>query len=77
MEEIGPVDHAFVAFPGNMFPGEIAPALADLREAGTIRLIDVAFRARSESGNAIPPELAELDVDLREALDTPHTKAGA
>jgi len=29
-EEIGPVDYPIVAFPGNRFTGEIAPALADL-----------------------------------------------
>ena len=32
MEEIGPVDYAIVAFPGNRFRGEVAPALADLVE---------------------------------------------
>ena len=40
MEEIGPVDYAIVAFPGNQFKGEIAPALSDLVESNTIRLID-------------------------------------
>jgi hypothetical protein len=43
MEEIGPVDYAIVAFPGNRFRGEVAPALADLVESGTIRIIDVTF----------------------------------
>ena len=43
MEEIGPVDYAIVAFPGNQFRGEIGPAIADLVDAGTIRIIDIAF----------------------------------
>ena len=34
MEEIGPVDYMIVAFPGNEFRGEIAPALADLVGGG-------------------------------------------
>ena len=29
MEEIGPVDDAVVAFPGNRFTGETAPELAE------------------------------------------------
>ena len=43
MEEIGPVDYAIIVFPGNRFRGEIAPAIADLVEDGTIRIIDIAF----------------------------------
>ena len=41
MEEIGPVDYAIIAFPGNQFRGEIGPALADLFDSGTIRIIDI------------------------------------
>ena len=50
MDEIGPVDYAIIAFPGNQFEGEIAPALSDLVEAGTIRLIDAAFVGKDENG---------------------------
>ena len=70
MEEIGPVDYAIVAFPGNKFRGEIAPALADLVEAGTIRLIDVAFVGKSESGDVVAFELTELDPDVQQSLDS-------
>jgi hypothetical protein len=41
MTEIGPVDYMIVAFPGNEFRGEIAPALGELVDAGTIRTIDL------------------------------------
>jgi hypothetical protein len=37
MTEIGPVDYMIVAFPGNQFKGEIAPALAELVEAAPRR----------------------------------------
>jgi uncharacterized membrane protein len=76
MEEIGPVDYAIVAFPGNKFRGEIAPALADLVEADTIRLIDVAFVGKSESGDIVAFELTELDPDVQKALDTLHIEVG-
>jgi uncharacterized membrane protein len=68
MEEIGPVDYAIVAFPGNRFRGEIAPALAELVEAGTIRIIDIAFVGKDEDGNAVAMELTELDPDEEDLM---------
>ena len=69
MEEIGPVDYAVIAFPGNKFRGEIAPALSELVDAGTIRVIDVAFVGKNAEGDAVAMELMELDPDVQEGLD--------
>ena len=69
MEEIGPVDYAIIGFPGNKFRGEIAPALADLVEAGTIRIIDVAFVGKDPNGDAVAMELTELDPEVQASLD--------
>jgi uncharacterized protein DUF6325 len=68
-DEIGPVEYLIVAFPGNRFRGEIAPALANLVDAGTIRIIDIAFVGKDEDGEAVGFELAELDPDVREGLE--------
>jgi len=70
MDEIGPVDYAVIAFPGNQFKGEIAPALQDLVEAGTIRLIDAAFVGKDEKGEVFTLEVNELDPDVQKRLDT-------
>jgi uncharacterized membrane protein len=70
MEEIGPVDYAIVAFPGNKFRGEIAPALAELVEREVIRIIDIAFIGKSEEGDVVAMELTELDPDVQEALES-------
>jgi uncharacterized membrane protein len=70
MSEIGPVDYAVIAFPGNQFRGEIAPALADLVEAGTIRIIDIAFVAKTADGETAAFELTEIDPEVREALES-------
>lgn len=67
--EIGPVEYLIVAFPGNEFRGEIAPALADLVEAGTIRIIDIAFASKNENGEVAAFELSDLDADVREGLE--------
>jgi hypothetical protein len=68
-EEIGPVDYLIVAFPGNQFRGEIAPALADLANAGTIRIIDIAFVSKDEDGEIAAFELTELDSEVRDGLE--------
>lgn len=69
MAEIGPVDYMIVAFPGNKFKGEIAPALADLVEAGTIRIIDLAFVGKSADGDVIAMELTDIDPEVRAGFE--------
>jgi len=58
-----------VAFPGNEFKGEIAPALADLVEKGTIRIIDLAFVAKDADGNIGAFELTDIDPDVRKGFE--------
>ena len=67
--EIGPVDYLIVAFPGNEFRGEIAPALARLVDAGTIRIIDLAFVGKDDAGNVAAVELSDLDPDVRAGFE--------
>ena len=62
--DIGPVDYMIVAFPGNQFKGEIVPALADLVEAGTIRIMDLAFVGKNDAGETVSFELTDLDPDV-------------
>jgi uncharacterized protein DUF6325 len=69
MTETGPVDYLIVAFPGNEFRGEIAPALADLVEAGTIRIIDLAFVGKDAEGNVAAFELTDIDPEVREGFE--------
>jgi uncharacterized membrane protein len=69
MEEIGPVDYLVVGFPGNQFKGEIAPAIGELVDAGTIRIIDIAFVGKDADGNAVAMELTELDPEVQAGLD--------
>jgi len=69
MTEIGPVDYLIVSFPGNEFRGEIAPALADLVEAGTIRIIDLAFVGKDAESNVVALELTDIDPEVREGFE--------
>jgi Family of unknown function (DUF6325) len=72
---IGPVEYMIVAFPGNRFKGEIVPALAELVEAGTIRIIDLAFVLKDADGAVVTAEMGDLDSDVFKAFDalTPET----
>ena len=68
-DEIGPVDYMIVAFPGNDFKGEIAPALADLVDRKIIRIIDLAMVIKDEEGNTATMELTELDPEAQAGLE--------
>jgi hypothetical protein len=60
---LGPVDLLIVKFPGNQFKGEIAPALTQLVENGTIRVIDILFANKDENGKVEMVEINDLDDD--------------
>ena len=69
MSEIGPVEYMVVAFPGNKFRGEIAPALQQLVESGTIRIIDLAFVSKDADGEIAALEVSDLDPDVQAGLE--------
>ena len=73
---IGPVEYMVVGFPGNKFTGKIAPALANLIESGTIRVIDLAFVTKDEAGNVAAFEIEDLDSDAGTAFKTIETVIG-
>ncbi len=62
-ESSGPVDCVLIRFPGNKFRGEIAPALADLVNDGTIHIIDLVFILKDENGEVTAAELTDLGDD--------------
>jgi Family of unknown function (DUF6325) len=57
---IGPIELLVVKFPGNQFKGEIAPALQELVETRTIRVIDLIFAMKDEEGTLAILELNAL-----------------
>jgi Family of unknown function (DUF6325) len=61
---LGPVEIAVIAFPGNQFTGEIAPALADLVESGTVSILDLVFVTKDDEGTVTAVELSDLDDDI-------------
>jgi hypothetical protein len=61
---VGPIDVVVIGFPGNKFTGEIAPAIMELVESGTIRLIDLQFVSKDAEGVVTAISIEDLDPDL-------------
>ena len=45
---LGPIEMLVVKFPGNQFSGEIIPALGELVENGTVRIVDLLFAVKNK-----------------------------
>ena len=58
---VGPIEILAVAFPGNRFKGEIVPALRELVEGGTIRILDLVFVRKEIDGTVTALEVGELE----------------
>jgi uncharacterized membrane protein len=72
-DTIGPVDVAVILFEGNKFNGEVAPALADLNDSGTVRIIDLAFVSKDDDESVSYAEIADAQVaDAFERLNDEH-----
>ncbi|RIK45615.1 MAG: hypothetical protein DCC58_05900 [Chloroflexi bacterium] len=65
----GPIELLVVKFPGNQFTGEIIPALKELVDSGTIRIIDILFISKSEEEIVTEAELGELLDEVYAAFD--------
>ncbi len=70
---IGPIEILVISFPGNEFNGDVAPALAELVQTGTIRVIDLVFVAKDAAGDVAALELSELD-EATSAAFRPHVE---
>ena|SRR5687768_10856043 len=64
----GPVDIVILGFPGNKFTGRIAPALMDLVDSGTIRVLDLLFVMKDADGVVTSIDLQDLDPDTGPAF---------
>jgi hypothetical protein len=66
---LGPIELLEIRFPGNQFRGEIAAALKELVETGTIRIIDILFLIKDQQGTVTMLEINQLDDDDYNAFD--------
>ena len=64
----GPVDVVIIGFPGNKFTGKIAPAIAELVQNNTIRILDLLFVSTDDDGTITSVRIQDLAADLEPGL---------
>jgi uncharacterized membrane protein len=74
---VGPVDVYIIGFPGNKFSGQIAPAILELAENGTIRILDLLFVMKDADGVVTTLEAADLDEEGAAFVEIDVTRPGA
>ena len=62
VDTIGPVDVAVILFEGDKFNGDVAPAISDLSDSGTVRIIDLAFVRKDDDESISYAEVADAQV---------------
>lgn len=60
---LGPVEILCIKFPDSFVKNEIATALKTLVENKTIRIIDILFIKKSDTGEVTVNEIDDLDID--------------
>src|SRR5215471_1397525 len=75
--EVGPVDVYIIGFPGNKFTGRIAPAILDLVNNGTIRVLDLLFVTKDSDGVVTTITAEDLDEEGAGLLEIEVTEPGS
>lgn len=57
---MGPIEYIEIGFPGNQFNGDILPALQELVDSDTIRILDLLIISKDAAGNTTAVELGEV-----------------
>jgi hypothetical protein len=66
---VGPVELVVLAFPGNQFKGEIIPAIQEVVDAGTVRIIDILFAIREGDDSVRVLEIQEMEDEIFRRFD--------
>ena len=74
---VGPVDVYIIGFPGNKFSGRIAPAIMELVESGTIRVLDLLFVMKDADGAVTTIEAADMGEEGTAFLSIDVAQPGA
>jgi uncharacterized membrane protein len=61
MPDLAPVEYIVIDFPGNRFDGSIVPALVDLVDKRTVRILDLVFVKKDDDGSVDCFEFDQLD----------------
>jgi len=73
---IGPVEYLIVAFPGNQLSGDLVPALEELVNTETVRILDIAFVEKDGNGDVAAFEGEDFDSDAGRAFQRLQAEIG-
>ena len=65
---LGPIDYVAVGFEGNNFNGSILSELSKAVKSGAIRLVDLIFVIKDDSGNVAVAEIENQHDELKDAV---------
>ena len=73
---VGPVRRGDHRLPGNKFTGRIVPALRELVDSGTVRILDLLFVMKDADGVTTTIDMSDLDPEsgpafLQVSVNTP------
>jgi Family of unknown function (DUF6325) len=74
---VGPVDVYIIGFPGNKFTGRIAPAIKELVDDGTIRVLDLLFVMKDADGTVTTLAAEDLGQEGAAFVSIEVTQPGA
>jgi uncharacterized membrane protein len=74
---VGPVDVYIIGFPGNKFTGRVAPAILELVENGTVRILDLLFVMKGADGEVTVLQAEDIDEDGAAFLSIEVAQPGA
>ncbi|NTU86343.1 MAG: hypothetical protein HGA45_44610 [Chloroflexales bacterium] len=70
------MEYILIAFPGNRFSGQIVPALRELVDSNTIRILDLLFIKKDAEGNVLSVELSDAGADEAAPFDAVEGEYG-
>jgi hypothetical protein len=56
----GPLEYVMIGFDGNRFTGEILPKLMEIERQGCVRVVDLVFTSKDETGDLTILEISDL-----------------
>lgn len=65
----GPIDYVVVGFRGNNFDGSIIRELASAVKQGIIRVVDLVFIVKDDTGNVLAGEYEDQSAEIKSAMD--------
>lgn len=61
-ESVGPVDVAVIKFDSDRLDGDVAAAIRDLQDGGTVRVVDLSFVRKLADGTVTMVEVVDSEV---------------